>query len=92
MKSKSRGWARAVPQLSREPQAAATPGHSNLQGRRLSHADAGRQLGRIGDALEVLFDHLTRDGLNQAERDALSILRGQLAAVCSVKPRVGSAK
>lgn len=50
----------------------------------------GRQLGRIGDALEVLLDHLKLDGLSQAEQDALSLLRGQLAAVRGVKRRIRS--
>ncbi|HVH76651.1 MAG TPA: hypothetical protein VM755_17170 [Stellaceae bacterium] len=45
----------------------------------------GRQLGRIGDALEVLLDHLKLDGLSPAEKDALAVLRGQLAAVRQVK-------
>jgi hypothetical protein len=47
----------------------------------------GRQLGRIGDALEVLLNHVKLDGLSQAEKDALSVLRGQLAAVRQVKGR-----
>ncbi len=45
----------------------------------------GRQLGRIGDALEVLLNHVKLDGLSQAERDALDILRGQLAEVRQTK-------
>jgi hypothetical protein len=45
----------------------------------------GRQLGRIGDALEVLLNHIKLDDLSQAESDALTILRGQLAAVRQVK-------
>src|SRR5215472_8146993 len=45
----------------------------------------GRQLGRIGDALEVLLDHVKLDGLSSAEKDALSAMRGQLAAVRQVK-------
>ena len=47
----------------------------------------GRQLGRIGDALEVLLNHVKLDGLCEAEKDALSVLRGQLAAVRQVKQR-----
>ena len=47
----------------------------------------GRQLGRIGDALEVLLNHVKLDGLSQAEKDALSVLRGQLATVRQVKGR-----
>jgi hypothetical protein len=47
----------------------------------------GRQLGRIGEALEVLIDHVPLDGLSQAESDALIILKGQLAEVRKVKQR-----
>jgi len=47
----------------------------------------GRQLGRIGDALEVLVDRLPKAGLTPAERDALAILKGQLAEVRKVKQR-----
>ncbi len=45
----------------------------------------GRQLGRIGDALEVLLNHLKLDGLSLAEQDALTVLKGQLAEVRQVK-------
>jgi hypothetical protein len=45
----------------------------------------GRQLGRIGDALEVLLNHVKLDGLDARERDALDILRGQLAEIRQVK-------
>ncbi|HJT43491.1 MAG TPA: hypothetical protein VJ750_08320 [Rhizomicrobium sp.] len=47
----------------------------------------GRQLGRIGDALEVLLNHVDLDGLNKSERDTIDILRGQLAEVRKVKDR-----
>jgi hypothetical protein len=47
----------------------------------------GRQLGRIGDALEVLLNHVKLVGLSQAEKDALAVLQGQLAAVRQVKER-----
>lgn len=47
----------------------------------------GRQLGRIGDALEVLINHVQLEGLSQDEKDALSELRGQLAAVRQVKQK-----
>lgn len=47
----------------------------------------GRQLGRIGDALEVLIDHAALKDLSQAETDALTILKGQLAEVRKVKKR-----
>ena len=48
----------------------------------------GRQLGRIGDALEVLLKHVKLEDLSRAEQDALDILQGQLAAVRGVKQRV----
>lgn len=47
----------------------------------------GRQLGRIGDALEVLIRHFDQSTLGQAERDALTILAGQLAEIREVKAR-----
>jgi hypothetical protein len=47
----------------------------------------GRQLGRIGDALEVLIDHVRLEGLGRAEKDALAILKGQLAEVRAAKQR-----
>ena len=45
----------------------------------------GRQLGRIGDALEVLIDHARLKDLSQAETDAILILKGQLAEIRKVK-------
>ena len=47
----------------------------------------GRQLGRIGDALEVLIDHVPLEGLSAAEADAIAILKGQLAEIRRVKQR-----
>jgi hypothetical protein len=45
----------------------------------------GRQLGRIGDALEVILKHVKLEHLTTDEQDALDILKGQLAAVRQVK-------
>ncbi|MGC2786750.1 MAG: hypothetical protein WA397_23530 [Roseiarcus sp.] len=45
----------------------------------------GRQLGRIGDALEVILKHMKLEDLKPDEQDALDILKGQLAAVRQVK-------
>ena len=45
----------------------------------------GRQLGRIGDALEVILKHVKLEGLTPDERDALDILKGQIATVRQVK-------
>ena len=47
----------------------------------------GRQLGRIGDAIEVLAKHIDRRKLSQEERDALTILEAQLAQIRAVKRR-----
>ena len=47
----------------------------------------GRQLGHIGDALEVLIDHFDQATLGQPEKDALAILRGELAEIRKVKRR-----
>jgi hypothetical protein len=45
----------------------------------------GRQIGRIGDALEVLLKHVKLDDLNPHEQDLLDVLKGQLAQVRQVK-------
>lgn len=45
----------------------------------------GRQIGRIGDALEVLLRHISLTGLSRQEEDALAILQGQLAQVRKIK-------
>ena len=47
----------------------------------------GRQLGHIGDALEVLIDRFDQSGLSQPEKDALAILKGELAEIRKVKRR-----
>jgi hypothetical protein len=47
----------------------------------------GRQLGRIGDALEVLLDHVKLNQLTEREQDALTVLRGQLAEIRQVKQK-----
>ncbi len=52
----------------------------------------GRQIGRIGDALEVILDHMALTDLTPAEKDAIEILRGQLAQVRQVKARVEASK
>jgi hypothetical protein len=45
----------------------------------------GRQIGRIGDALEVILKHVKLGDLNSDEQDALDILKGQVAAVRQAK-------
>jgi hypothetical protein len=52
----------------------------------------GRQLGRIGDALEVLVRHFDQSKLKQPEKDALAILSGQLAEIRKVKQRTLAAE
>jgi hypothetical protein len=47
----------------------------------------GRQLGHIGEALEVLIDHFDHNDLSRKERDALAILKGELAEIRTVKAR-----
>jgi len=45
----------------------------------------GRQLGHLGDALEVLLNHVKLEGLTPAEQDAVAVLRGDLAKIRQVK-------
>ena len=47
----------------------------------------GRQLGHIGDALEVLIAHFDTSGLDPAEKGALVILQGELAKIRKIKCR-----
>ncbi|WP_043878709.1 hypothetical protein [Azorhizobium caulinodans] len=50
----------------------------------------GRQIGRIGDALDVIMAHMDKTGLSPEEQDKLTALRFQLEAVRKVKARNGS--
>jgi hypothetical protein len=45
----------------------------------------GRQIGRLGDALEVILKHVKLGDLKPDEQDALDILKGQVAAVRQAK-------
>jgi hypothetical protein len=47
----------------------------------------GRQLGHIGDALEVLLNHVALGELSGPERDAPNVLRGDLAEIRKLKQR-----
>jgi len=47
----------------------------------------GRQLGRIGEALQVLLDHVKLDRLDAKEREVLADLRLQLDQVQRLKAR-----
>jgi hypothetical protein len=61
-------------------------GNSDLERKILKTVGSyGRQLGRIGDALEVILKHVKLEDLKPDEQDALDILKGQLAAVRQVK-------
>ena len=45
----------------------------------------GRQLGRIGDALEIVLRRVKLEDLKPDEQDALDVLKGQFAALRQVK-------
>jgi len=45
----------------------------------------GRQLGHLGDALDVLLNHVKLEDLKSAEKDAIAVLRGDLAKIRQVK-------
>jgi|SRR6516225_2398251 hypothetical protein len=47
----------------------------------------GRQLGRIGDALEVILKHVPLEGLSDAEQNAIDVLKGQFAQIQQIKQR-----
>jgi hypothetical protein len=49
----------------------------------------GKQIGRIGDVLQILLRHVTLDDLSAREKDAIEVLAGQLAAVTQVKRGFG---
>jgi len=49
----------------------------------------GRQLGRIGEALEVLLDHVKLERLDAKERGAIEDFRLQLAQVTRLKEQAG---
>jgi hypothetical protein len=60
-------------------------GESDLERKLLDKVGSyGRQLGRIGDALEVMR-HVKLGDLKPEEQDALDILKGQFASVRQVK-------
>lgn len=48
----------------------------------------GRQIGRMGDVLEILLQRLDRRKLSDAEKDAIKIFEGQLAQVRAIKRRM----
>jgi hypothetical protein len=48
----------------------------------------GRQIGRMGDALEVLLNHLKRSKLTDTEKEVIAVFEGQLAQVRSIKRRM----
>jgi hypothetical protein len=61
-------------------------GESDLERKLLAQVGSyGRQLGRIGDALKVILKHVKLGDLKPEEKDALDILKGQLAAVRQIK-------
>jgi hypothetical protein len=50
-------------------------------------ASYGKQLGRIGDALLVLMDHVPQDKLAPKEKKAFTDLRSLLAEIAAVKAK-----
>ena len=66
-------------------------GDSDLERKMLKTVGSyGRQLGRIGDALEVILKHVKLENLTSDKQDALDILKGQLAAVRQAKAERGA--
>jgi hypothetical protein len=47
----------------------------------------GRQLGRLGEALEVLIERLPRDQLSKPERDAIEAFSVQMREIKQIKER-----
>ncbi len=45
----------------------------------------GRQLGHMGEALEILLNHVPLENLSDAEKDVLAVFRGELAEIRQVK-------
>jgi hypothetical protein len=45
----------------------------------------GRQLGHLGDVIEVLLNHVDLENLTAAEQDAVAVVRGDLAKIRQVK-------
>jgi hypothetical protein len=61
-------------------------GDSDLERKLLDRVGSyGKQIGRIGDALEVIMKHVKLEHLTSDEQDALDILKGQLAEVRQAK-------
>jgi hypothetical protein len=61
-------------------------GESDLERKLLDRVGSyGKQIGRIGDALEVILKHVKLGDLKPEELDALDILKGQLASVRQAK-------
>jgi hypothetical protein len=52
----------------------------------------GRQLGRIGDALLVLLNHVRLDDLTPVEHAAITALRDQLTGVGDTKARLAKVR
>ena len=50
----------------------------------------GRQLGRIGEALEVLVKHLPRGKLKQDEIEALEAFSVQMREIAKIKKRMAA--
>jgi len=53
----------------------------------LSLASYGRQLGRIGDVLAILLDHLELKGLTAEEQESIADLRCMLRQIAKIKQK-----
>lgn len=51
----------------------------------------GRQLGWMGDALEVLLNHVQLNDLDEKEQRAITIMKGRLAEIAQIKQSHGRA-
>ncbi len=65
-------------------------GDPDLERRMLDEVGSyGRQLGRMGDAMKVMLDHMDRSNLTREESNALAVLEAQLIEVDRVKRSAG---
>lgn len=60
--------------------------HPDLERKILDEVGSyGRQLGHLGDAMEVLMSLVDRAALSEEQRDTLTVLEGELAKIRSLK-------
>ena len=65
------------------------PQHPELEQKILDEVVSyGRQLGHIGDALDVIMRYLDRSKFTKEGKDALAVLEGDLARIGQIKQKV----